>query len=223
MICISLLVRGQNTQGSFNQVCTNQNLPVTVGGSRDDVAQCTVYDPINQLIIVGGTTQSSDFGPANSNSGFLYAINLQGDWTWGHYFQNFTSSVEEITGCELSSDGKQIVALGTTREQVVMAVVDGASGRISNMYSLENRTIKRSDNTPIYLSYGAIMLDVKDPVDSKPYIYASFLMDNQQQLVKILQAIPDRTNEFPSIKYHYNMFDIPESENEDDFVRQKIP
>ena len=57
-------------------------------------------------MIVGGTTRSSDFGPANSPYGFLFAVDLQGDWVWGNYFQNFTSGVREITGCKLSSDGR---------------------------------------------------------------------------------------------------------------------
>ena len=61
---------------------------MTVGGSRDDVASCVVHDPINELIIVGGTTQSNDFGPSNIDHGFLYAINYAGDWTWGNYFRN---------------------------------------------------------------------------------------------------------------------------------------
>ena len=41
--------------------------------------------------------------------------------------------------------------------------------------------------------------------------------------MKILQAVPDRTNEFPVIKYHFWMSDFPPEEVEDDFVRQKTP
>lgn len=65
-----------------------QNLPITVGGSRDEVATCIVYDPNSRLIITGGVTISSDFGPANTPYGFLYAVNLDGDWVWGNYFLN---------------------------------------------------------------------------------------------------------------------------------------
>ena len=103
---------------------------MTVGGARDDVASCLVYDPANELLIVGGHTRSNDFGPANSPHGFLYAINLAGDWTWGNYFYNQTQSVQAITGCQLSSDGASIVALGSSRDQVVMLVLDGANGRV---------------------------------------------------------------------------------------------
>ena len=53
---------------------------------NDDVASCLVFDPNTQLLITGGVTSSSDFGPANTPYGFLYAINLDGDWVWGNYF-----------------------------------------------------------------------------------------------------------------------------------------
>ena len=179
---IILLVQfalGQNIpEIPFSPECTKQNLPLTVGGTSDDVARCMVYDPANELIIVGGETRSSDFGPANSKYGFLYAINLDGDWAWGNYFRNTTGEVSEISGCQLSSDGKQVIVLGTTREQVVMAVVNATNGRMNNLYSLENREgTKKGAEPPKYKTYGAIILDSKDERDDKAYIYASFLMD----------------------------------------------
>ena len=208
----------------FSPQCTKQNLPITVGGSRDDVARCLVYDPDNELIIVGGLTKSSDFGPANTDYGFLYAVNFEGDWVWGNYFRNQTGEISQISGCELSTDGSSVVVLGTSREQVIMGVVNATSGRMNNLYSLENKEgAKRNGIVPEYKTFGAVLLDSKDYVDEKAYIYASFLMDGQQQLVKILQAIPDRTNEFPVIKYHFSMTDFSEEEIEEEFVRQKTP
>ena len=137
---VQLTAGQQGPDIPFSPKCTKQNLPVTAGGSRDDIAQCIVYDPANELIIVGGLTQSSDFGPANTNNGFLYAINFEGDWVWGNHYSNSTGdSISTISGCQLSSDGAQIVILGTTREQVVMGVVNAADGRLNNLYSLENK------------------------------------------------------------------------------------
>ena len=49
------------------------------------------------------------------------------------------------------------------------------------------------------------MLDSTDSLDGKSYLYTSFLMDNNPQLVKVLQAVPDRTNEFPELKYHFSI------------------
>ena len=88
LIFMMKCAHGQLQSSVFSPRCIKQNLALTVGGARDDIARCVVYDEINQLIIVGGTTRSNDFGPANVNYGFLYAISLEGDWTWGHYFRS---------------------------------------------------------------------------------------------------------------------------------------
>ena len=77
---------------------------MTVGGSKDDIASCIVYDRVNERIIVGGTTRSNDFGPGNVNYGFLYAMSLEGDWTWGNYYRSQSEQIDEITACSLSSD-----------------------------------------------------------------------------------------------------------------------
>ena len=88
--------------------------------------------------------------------------------------------MSEISGCHLSSDGKQVVVLGTTLEQVVMAVVNPADGRMTNLYSLESKEgAKRGAEPPEYKTYGAVMLNSIDERDDKAYIYASFLMDEQ--------------------------------------------
>ena len=166
----------------FSPVCTKQNLPLTVGGSRDDVARCLVHDPVQKLIIVGGLTKSNDFGPSNTDHGFLYAINFEGDWVWGNYFRNTTGEeIREISGCELSTDGSQMVILGTTREQVIMGVVNTTNGRMNNLYSLENKEgTKRNAEPPEYQTFGAILLDSQDFQDQKAYVYSSFSMDGKQ-------------------------------------------
>ena len=192
----------------FPTRCIEQNLPITVGGSRDDFATCLVYDPGSQLLISGGKTLSSDFGPANTAHGFLFAVNLEGDWVWGNYFMNLTSAVRSISGCQLSSDGQSLVVLATTQDQVVMAVVNATSGKVTNLYSLEDKASAASTTKPSYSTQGAILLDSNDSSDGRAYLYASFLKDNEQQLVKILKAVPDRTNEFPEIKYHFSFSTI---------------
>lgn len=55
------------------------------------------------------------------------------------------------------------------------------------------------------------MLDSTDSLDGKSYLYTSFLMDNNPQLVKVLQAVPDRTNEFPELKYHFSIVNQPDN------------
>lgn len=120
----------------------------------------------------------------------------------------------------MSDDGESLVILGTTQEQVAMAIVNATNGKVNYIYSLEDKQTATSDSKPSYSTHGAIMLDSRDITDGKAYLYASFLKDNEQQLLKILQAVPDRTNEFPEIKFHYSFSDI---DGASDFLKVKIP
>ena len=45
MLSCSLLISVCQASKEIPKSCVEQNLPVTVGGKRDDVAQCLVYDP----------------------------------------------------------------------------------------------------------------------------------------------------------------------------------
>ena len=212
----SLLVQLLLVQTALSSTCREQNLPITVGGSRDDQANCIVYDPATKLIITGGTTRSSDFGPANTDYGFLYAVNLNGDWAWGNYFLNQTESFQQVTACKMSSNGQQVVILGTTQSQIAMAVVNATTGKITNLYSLEEKaTAELRDKKPAYETFGAILLDNDDIADGKAYLYTSFLMDGTQQLLRLRQAVPDRSRDFPEIKYHYSFVSERVAENDD--------
>ena len=74
--------------------------------------RCFVYDPVNQLIIVGGVTNSEDFAPAPNDHGYLFALDLYGNWKWGSFFYNVSYAVSEIDGCSLSSDGSSLSLTG---------------------------------------------------------------------------------------------------------------
>ena len=182
-----------------------------------------VHDPVNDLLIMGGQTRSDDFGPATSRHGFLYAVSMQGDYKWGRFYYN-TSSINDITGCTLSSDKKQVVVMGTGFSQPVMFTVDTIDGTIDTFYSLQ----KRSKTVPIYETFEGIYLDVKDYQDDKPYIYSSFLMSDKMQLVKMHMDRPDNTGKtgrdlkFPTIEWNFEFKD-PTPQEASDFFRRKTP
>ena len=70
------------------------------------------------------------------------------------------------------------MVLGTTESQVIMGIVNATSGKISNLYSLEDKATARiDDKKPDYTTYAAILLDSKDSTDGKAYLYTSFLMN----------------------------------------------
>ena len=92
--------------------CANDVFPVYAGGTKNEYVNCIVYDPKTELIIVGGNTTSDDFGPARNDHGFLYALDLSGNWQWGKLFYNVSYAMSDISGCQLSSDGYTLTVLG---------------------------------------------------------------------------------------------------------------
>ena len=73
--------------------------PVFSGGSGHEYVNCVTFDKTNEIIVVGGNTTSSDFGPSNTYHGFLYGLDLFGNFRWGKYFYTQDAEVVDITGC----------------------------------------------------------------------------------------------------------------------------
>ena len=80
--------------------CEDSYFPIYAGGStgNEDV-RCFIYDPKSELIIVGGVTDSHDFAPASNEHGYLFALDLDGNWKWGSFFYNVSYAVSSIDGC----------------------------------------------------------------------------------------------------------------------------
>ena len=116
------------TSVSANVCNSNFNLyPVYAGGSGSEYVNCMVHDERNELIIVGGNTTSTDFGlfdpDSADSSGFLYALDYMGNWIWGIQFSNLTNSVADITGCHMSSDGRQLSLLARSDKSIPTVIV----------------------------------------------------------------------------------------------------
>jgi len=92
--------------------CKYNLFPIYAGGSKKEQVNCFVYDPLNEMIIVGGSTNSEDFAPAANDHGYLFAIDLSGNWQWGKFFYNVSYAVSDISGCQLSSDGSSLTVFG---------------------------------------------------------------------------------------------------------------
>lgn len=62
-------------------------------------------DSKNPFIIVAGNSTSSDYTAdietqSNKNSSFIYAVDNEGNWRWGNYYQNGSNiRINSITGC----------------------------------------------------------------------------------------------------------------------------
>jgi hypothetical protein len=73
--------------------------PIFVGGSSNEHINCIAHHPETNFIIVGGNTTSSDFGPTSDSHGFLYALDVNGNFIWGNVYYNTSYAVNDISGC----------------------------------------------------------------------------------------------------------------------------
>ena len=172
--------------------------PVYAGGTQREFVNCFVYDENTELIIVGGNTTSDDFAPAANDHGFLYALDLSGNWQWGKFFYNVSYAVSDISGCKLSSDGSSLSVFGMGNSAPVIMDMNTADGIINKYISLEWIDTS-ADKVPVYKMYGAIYNDKVDYFDSKDYIYVSFLMDSKMEFLRLTNTadpVIDWTYEF---------------------------
>lgn len=79
--------------------CKTKLFPITSGGSKDEKVSCTIYDEVNQLIILAGNSSSEDYVPAANDHAFAYAVDLDGNWKWGKFFYNVSFAISTISGC----------------------------------------------------------------------------------------------------------------------------
>lgn len=95
-----------------NSVCNYKMFPVFAGGNKDEFVYATEIDTSSKYILVGGMSQSANFAPAENNHGFLYALDMNGNWMWGNFFYNVSYAVSEIDGIRMSSKKNYVTVLG---------------------------------------------------------------------------------------------------------------
>ena len=190
--------------------------PIYAGGTKDERIGCFLLDEANGLVIVGGNTTSSDFAPAANDHGFLYALDLEGNWMWSKFIYNVSYAVSDITGCQLNSDGKSMTVLGMGNTVPVIMDINTSDGIINKYISLEYIETS-SDVVPDYVMYGAIYNDKADFFDGKNYIYVAFLMDLKLEFLRL-----HNTNE-PVVDWCYEFTDDDATVDTTGLYRNKDP
>ena len=117
--------------------CSADYFPVYSGGLRAEVVNCFLYDDTSSLIIVGGESNSADYvgGGFQSDArtsvhGFLYALDLDGNWQWGRQYFNGPNVVTNITGCQMSSNKKSLSVFGMQSHTVPIVMdIDPLNGK----------------------------------------------------------------------------------------------
>lgn len=107
---------------TMSDTCKANLFPVSAGGNGDEKVTCTVFDQVNEFIIVAGQSNSDDFAPAANDHAFVYAVDLDANWMWGKFFYNVSYAVSSISGCHLDDEGTlNVLGLGAS-EPVVMQI-----------------------------------------------------------------------------------------------------
>lgn len=145
----------------MTDVCQYKLFPIFAGGTSKEYVNCFAYDPNTELIIVGGNTTSEDFAPAANDHGYLFAIDILGNWKWGKFFYNVSYAVSDVSGCQLSSDGKSMSIFGMGNSQPVVMDIATETGSINRFISMEYKDTS-DDVVPAYKTWGGLFFDTKD-------------------------------------------------------------
>ena len=73
---------------SVSAHCKDNLFPIMSGGKEDEYISCTFYDKHNDFIIVAGNSTSEDYVPSSKSHGFIYALDMEGNWMWGKFGYN---------------------------------------------------------------------------------------------------------------------------------------
>jgi hypothetical protein len=103
-----------------NPACSYKKFPIFAGGSKKEIVNTLNVDPVSNYIYVGGSTESSNFAPAENSHGFVYAINPDGDWMWGQFFYNVSYAVSQINGILMSQNNTFINCIGQANNKPIV-------------------------------------------------------------------------------------------------------
>jgi hypothetical protein len=136
MLLLSALLFA-SVSSKLSEGCMYQNFPQFIGGTKNENIQCMLYDEVNDRVIIGGTTGSSDFCPAENDHGYILALNSDGDWHWGNFFYNVSYSISDITGCSYTSKNTSIALFGKSNQKPIAMTINKDTGKVETFVSVE--------------------------------------------------------------------------------------
>lgn len=115
----------------------------------------------------------------------MYAVDMQGDWKWGHFFYNTSVQINHFTGCTMDSRGMLMVTglADATNVKPFVAEINTKTGKPFKFLFIEKIV---ADDFTEYITTTGMHYDDRDPRDGKPYYYMSLVYNNKQiQIIKI--------------------------------------
>ena len=111
--------------------CGNDLWPVYAGStSQIDRTTCIAYDKLNELLIIGGTAEDQTPNSNYEQTGFLYALDLLGNWKWGGNIFYIDQHVNEVHRCNMNSDNTALSVFGVSNGQPIIIEMETASATI---------------------------------------------------------------------------------------------
>jgi hypothetical protein len=174
---------------ALSKDCMYNNFPQFIGGSKNEELHCMIHDPVNDRIILGGMTGSSDFCPAENEHGFILALNSAGDWQWGNFFYNVSYSISHITGCSYTSKNTSIALFGKSNQKPIAMTINKDTGKVETFVSVEPIIV--GTTAPTYTTFQGGYYEEAESIDGKPYFYMTFIKDTGQRVLKIgMDTVP---------------------------------
>lgn len=138
----------------MSDACQYKKFPLLVGGDQEEDVQCIFTDDETGNIIFGGKSTSATFAPAENDHGYMVAIDQNGYWQWGNFFYNVSYSVQDITGCGLTSNGTYIYSFGQANSKPVVMLLNKDDGLIARFITID----QVSDVLSGFTTYRAIFI-----------------------------------------------------------------
>lgn len=91
----------------------------------------------------------------------MFAIDILGNWKWGKFFYNVSYAVSDVSGCQMSSDGKSMSIFGMGNSQPIVMDINTETGSINRFISIEYFGTSE-DVVPAYKTWGALYYDTSD-------------------------------------------------------------
>ena len=133
---IALLLASASSCQNHTETCQDNMWPILAGGSSNEKVNCIAYYPETDFIIIGGNTTSPDFGPTSDSHGFLYALDNEGNFKWGNVYYNTSHRIEDITGCQLSTNGSSLSVMAKAKSMPVAMEINPFTGSVDNFISI---------------------------------------------------------------------------------------
>lgn len=154
------------------------------GGNKDEVINTMVYDQSSSLIVVGGKTNSANFAPAENDHGYIFGLDLDGNWLWGNFFYNVSYAVSEVTGVKMSSKGTYISVLGYANSKPIVMFIGKTDGQIKKFVTIDPISVT-TGVTPVYKTYNGHFYEESESANNGyPYVYVTFVKDSVLNLLK---------------------------------------